>query len=821
MKYKSNLKLLLITILFSSITLSTKKINAQAPPWIQTSGPYAGVSTAMVTVGDNIFTGNLYWGRGDGRVYRTTNFGTDWFAAENGLPFRPYIYDFDNVGNTIFAAEGGQGVHRTTDFGVTWVKKNSGLVGTTLSLLSKDSLIFVGLSGPGVYVSTNLGESWTARNNGLPGVVIPYEFAKMGNYIYVGLEGGGGPAPLYRSSNDGLQWEIINNGLPLGSNVHEFAVNGNTIFASIQGDFGAPEYGLFRSTDFGNSWVAVNNGIPYIVGGNTRELFAHNGVVYVSTLLSQAAVRLYKSTNNGDSWIPLVSGIRPQPTYSFTAEGNYVYAGMGYYSSVFRSSNNGDSWEEARKGLANSSAFKLMEKEGRIYCGAQEGLFYTDDNGVNWTEVQNGLPFGSPVWALEKNGPNIYAGMDQYGVYRSTNNGLNWSEINSGFTGIYSDYVEDLLVVDNVLYAGTWDGVFKTTNNGDNWFGVNTGLTAQGGGNVRVNTLAASGNNLFVGTSLNRVFKSTNGGDSWFASGNGIATAGSTIYELFVKGNEIFAATEGGIYRSTNEGSSWTLTSPAGIVHKITGTGNVLFASAYAYTILSGQNVIISTDNGATWVAFSEGLSYRSAVTSLLIKDGFLYGTTDTRSVWKRQISSLLPTKTLSLKLFIQGFYNPLTNQMIKDTARIYLRSISSPYSVVDSARAVLDSTGMGNFTFSNAVNSVPYYIVIRHRNGLETWSAAGQSFTSGNLIYDFTLSASMAYGNNQILEGTKYCIYNGDVNQDETIDLSDGGLIDNDAFNFVSGYVSTDVNGDGVIDLSDLEIVDNNINNFISIIRP
>lgn len=175
----------------------------------------------------------------------------------------------------------------------------------------------------------------------------------------------------------------------------------------------------------------------------------------------------------------------------------------------------------------------------------------------------------------------------------------------------------------------------------------------------------------------------------------------------------------------------------------------------------------------------------------------------------------------LNLKSLIQGFYDSLTNKMVKDSVKIYLRNSSSPYALVDSAKGLLDSNGMGSFTFPNAANSVSYYIVIRHRNGLETWSAAGNSFTSGNLSYDFTLSSSQAYGNNQILKGTKYCIYNGDVNQDGAIDVSDLGLIDNDIYNFVSGYVAADVNGDGIVDISDIEVADNNTYNFVSLIRP
>jgi len=176
---------------------------------------------------------------------------------------------------------------------------------------------------------------------------------------------------------------------------------------------------------------------------------------------------------------------------------------------------------------------------------------------------------------------------------------------------------------------------------------------------------------------------------------------------------------------------------------------------------------------------------------------------------------------SLDLKVLIQGFYDPLSDKMVKDTVRIYLRNISSPYSLSDSSLALVDSNGMGNFNFQNAVNSVPYFIVVRHRNGVETWSAGGNSFTSGSLSYDFTSSASQAFGNNQLLRGSKYCIYNGDVNRDDVVDLTDIVLVFNDAGNFISGYVNTDLTGNLFVDLSDIAVAYNNSANFINLIRP
>lgn len=177
---------------------------------------------------------------------------------------------------------------------------------------------------------------------------------------------------------------------------------------------------------------------------------------------------------------------------------------------------------------------------------------------------------------------------------------------------------------------------------------------------------------------------------------------------------------------------------------------------------------------------------------------------------------------TLNLTCLIEGFYNPQTNIMVKDTVRVFLRSTVSPYLIIDSSKSVLDSNGNGSFSFPYAVNGVSYYIVVKHRNSIETWSKSpGQDFTSNSLNYNFTSSASQAYGNNMKQVGTKWTIYSGDASQDGFIDASDLLLVDNDVMNFESGYRITDINGDLTIDLFDLMFVDNNAINFVSKATP
>ncbi len=175
----------------------------------------------------------------------------------------------------------------------------------------------------------------------------------------------------------------------------------------------------------------------------------------------------------------------------------------------------------------------------------------------------------------------------------------------------------------------------------------------------------------------------------------------------------------------------------------------------------------------------------------------------------------------LNLKALIQGFYNNSLNKMVKDTARVFLRYMTAPYTIADSSKAVLDSNGTGSFAFTRIGNRTPYYIVVKHRNTVETWSRVALEFENNIQDFDFTQFANRAYGNNQVLKGSKYCLYNGDVNQDGLIDLTDIVAINNNAAVFLAGYKTTDIDGNNITDLADLIITYNNSGNFISIKKP
>ncbi|MFZ1322903.1 MAG: hypothetical protein WAT71_15205, partial [Ignavibacteria bacterium] len=181
----------------------------------------------------------------------------------------------------------------------------------------------------------------------------------------------------------------------------------------------------------------------------------------------------------------------------------------------------------------------------------------------------------------------------------------------------------------------------------------------------------------------------------------------------------------------------------------------------------------------------------------------------------------------VNLSAYLEGFYNGVT--MVADTAQLFARASGSPYQVVDIAKNTVASNGMSWFEFCQVQCNVPYYFEFRHRNHIKTWTSQALVYDC-ELPYDFTNNITKAFGNNMVFvpldasndgAGGGYAFFTSDVNQDDVVDLADCSDIENDAFNFVNGYVVTDVNGDLVVDLTDLAYCDNNAGNFVTVIQP
>jgi hypothetical protein len=186
------------------------------------------------------------------------------------------------------------------------------------------------------------------------------------------------------------------------------------------------------------------------------------------------------------------------------------------------------------------------------------------------------------------------------------------------------------------------------------------------------------------------------------------------------------------------------------------------------------------------------------------------------------------------VKAYLQGYYetgglmravlsiqgeNNSSNQT--DSITLELRENNYPHNLLESAKGILDTGGTTTVQFPATVQGMYYYLLLKHRNHIETWSAEPVLITA-NSTYDFSTAANKAYGVNQVqVENGVWAVFTGDVNQDGVVDGLDYNDWENDSNNFAGGYFSTDLNGDGIVDGLDFIYWEQNSNNFVGAVVP
>jgi hypothetical protein len=336
------------------------------------------------------------------------------------------------------------------------------------------------------------------------------------------------------------------------------------------------------------------------------------------------------------------------------------------------------------------------------------------------------------------------------------------------------------------------------------------------GGISQLLSVTSGGLKAFTNTNLAITFPATgtfpngdvivnklNGGP--FAPYNGLQTVGNTYWVL------------------NNHGNNATFTSPTSIVFSNLPVATNIPDRYKLYKRISNGHLVsdwqlvdiadavVTGTNGS--ITFNTGLSLTTQG-QLAIFD----------------FIDELPSVNLT-NTFIQGYL--LGSQMVPvlqvsgvagatstqaDTVTIALHQATSPYANAYNFKGVLNTNGTMEALFPTAANGQQWYVVIKGRNILETWSTAPVTI-SPTSVYAF----SNAYGSNLGSIGGIPVIYSGNIDPlpDDNIDLVDYPVWEAAYNTFSTGYQTADLNGDGNVDLLDYPIWEANYNQFISVQRP
>ena len=274
-----------------------------------------------------------------------------------------------------------------------------------------------------------------------------------------------------------------------------------------------------------------------------------------------------------------------------------------------------------------------------VYAGTSsdnnQGILVSVDNGNNFSPVTS----PSNVFALfvidpfvGPQGCNFYVGADDGAYYW-------WSDDyfvdHLGAPDSYNyNHKTVSLVAKSPFITNAYDSVivvlddfgklFLSTDFGQGWWSVNDSIINK----VHVKTLAISGNNIYA-ASDSGMFLSVNNTYSWVAIDNGLGS--DTITSLAVDGNNIFAGAGNGIvYMSSNNGTNWvalgnSFSSP---VNTLTAKGDYVFAGT------ENGVYFMSISNDYSWTAINDGLTYKN-ITNLAISGANLIAGIENNGIWK------------------------------------------------------------------------------------------------------------------------------------------------------------------------------------------
>ncbi|MBK8552181.1 MAG: hypothetical protein IPL53_14415 [Ignavibacteria bacterium] len=738
----------------------------------------------------------------NGGFIRTTNAGLSWTSRSDVSGYTGYtpprirdgwFFDINN-GFAVGSQDLNGLISRTTNGGQTWT--NTILPSTTFTsiyFLNNNTGYVVGSYLSSGYKTTNGGSNWTAMSMGAT-TTLQDVFALDANNIYAV-----GDKNLYKSTNGGAVWT---NASTSASYVSHFSV----YFKNTDTGFVAGDAGKFQiTTNGGSTWTSRDAPV-------TDQLMKEMQFNDPEILLVGDENNVFKTTNYGVTWDLLnftasaPAGNITNAIYSIDRTGSTVVI-AGFNGLIYKSANNGNNWSTItmakHKGyLMGLYASSMTGKIWVVGDAAPNSILYSSNGGASWSSNYGGAQtenFRDVNFFDDNTG---YVCGENGSVLRTSNSGLNWSTISLG-TEQAANTVET--VDENVVLVGCNAGkLFRSTNSGFNFTELQIGTNT-----VQFSDISFADKNTGWAVMSGSILKSTNKGASWSAQFTHTSSLlGISMIDL---NTGYTCGWSGSILKTTNGGTNWNQQASP-VPNNIT---SIDFANASNGFAVSGGGFAVAgsamrtSNGGASWQIINAG-------SNPLFKVKAFHGDSAITVGFANILKYSPPSTALDMYLTMNFELSSA------DTVTVELRSNVAPYNLIESKKGLGGSGVPKLFSFTSISNGTPYFIALKHRNMISTWSSGPVSFNNNTLIYDFTSAASQAYGSNMKNEGGLWSFYQGDVNQDEGINLTDVLAVYNDASNYVSGtYNVSDLNYDGFVDLTDLIPAFNNSSSFIIVRKP
>ncbi|NIA30602.1 MAG: T9SS type A sorting domain-containing protein [Actinobacteria bacterium] len=532
-------------------------------------------------------------------IYRSTNNGTSWSAANTGLPHKEVwnLRGIVSAGNSILY--------------LTLITK--GTPGNSAS--------FKG----GIYKSTNGAASWTDITGNLPKYQqeesLFYFYQKFAvnplnpEVIYIGTTIGYPEESLaayeqwgiYKTTNGGASWSRIDTAVTEGwMDATFFDERHALVLEMAPSDTSILYWGrdwMNRSTDAGATWQQIyTTPVGAAWQGNGLELMMAEGMAFDPlnpdiVYVGYDDMGPFRSDDAGKSFAPLDPYMDPYDAYDAAKDieidpvngdiylSRYDGVGSAYASDfgigqVWKSADKGNSWQQISAGLPDGKPDLILDPASgspgsrTLYVASYgNGGYKSTNSGTSWSAINNGLGanarFAWKIGINPSNAQELYLGLNTFGagggLYKSTNSGANWTKLTNfpayDVLSIKFDTANNYVYVaatDNFDWS-THGGLYRSADAGITWTKIFdqprvADVEIQPTNPNILYAVSQSWYSVWIDTLQPGIYRSLNGGRSWE---NITANLGHTFI-LFIKLNpnnpsQLFAGTGGaGLWMTDN-----------------------------------------------------------------------------------------------------------------------------------------------------------------------------------------------------------------------------------------------------------------------------
>lgn len=680
--------------------------------------------------------------------------------------------------------------------------------------------LWVGTPAGGLWKSTNGGASWSTNTDnftvlGVTAVIIDPIHP---NIMYMGTGDGFSSdtrsVGVLKSTDGGATWNptglswTVTNGIYIRyMAIHPASPNVIIVAASN---------GLYQTANGGDSWTKIATDDFYDVKFKPGD----PNIVYAAS-----DNRIYKSTNAGTTFTiaftltssdRLAIAVTPaNPELLAVVSSSSSSSNFGALKWFYVSTNSGATFniKSTSPNILGSAPDGSSEKGQGWYdlCIAVSptnpnlmfvggvNMWKSEDGGVTWTLLTHwrgsDAPPGVPVVHADKHcllwsGNTLLQGCDG-GIYKTTNNGASWTDISSnlaisqmyrlgvsqsdskvlcglqdngtklrGNTGAWTDNIggdgmECFIHPgnSNIMYGEFQYGeIRRSINGGASWSNIHNNLPGEFEGAWITPYLMDpnSPNTIYVG--YNDIYKSTNQGNSWTAISTGLSATNKLRFIVVAPTNSqvIYASDGYAVWKTTDGGANWNAVNgnlPNSLITYLSvhpENADQVFVTFGGYT--SGRKVYRSTSGGTTWTNISGTLPNLPANCVLVQpnSNGVLYAGMDV-GVYR------LEPGAQDWALFNSGLPNvPVTELEIRRNTNKILASTYGrglweselqPLTNPCEAPANLAATGIGSRLATlqwDAVNTATHYTLELRENGAIIWTAFADVQDVSRQFYHF-----------------------------------------------------------------------------------